>query len=179
MRSRLVRRLSSAVVAILLVITVAGVSAPEASNPEAKRWEMADRVVVRKADRKLLLMKGERLLRSFDVALGLSPRGHKQREGDFRTPEGNYMLSGRNANSDFFLSIKVSYPNAADSKRASAAGVLPGGQIMIHGQPNRPSRPLDYYETRDWTNGCIAVSNSDMVDIWLMTPDNTPISILP
>lgn len=141
--------------------------------------EMADRVVVRKSERQLLLMRGDQVLRTFSVALGLSPTGHKRQEGDFRTPEGNYRLSGRNPNSDFFLAIQVDYPRPGDERRASAEGVPPGGLIMIHGQPNRPSRPLEYYQKRDWTNGCIAVSNADMVDIWLMTPDNTPIQILP
>lgn len=146
---------------------------------QAASLEVADHVVVRKAERKLLLMKGERVLRSFDVALGLSPKGPKLREGDFRTPEGDYTLSGRNSGSDFFLAIHVSYPGPADLRRAAAEGVAPGGQIMIHGLPNSPSRPLEYYRKRDWTNGCIAVSNADMVDIWLMTADNTPIHILP
>lgn len=141
--------------------------------------EIADRVVVRKSERQLLLMRGDRVLRTFGVALGLSPTGAKRQEGDFRTPEGTYRLSGRNANSDFFLAIQVDYPGPEDERRASAEGVAPGGMIMIHGQPNRPSRPLEYYQKRDWTNGCIAVSNADMVDIWLMTPDNTPIQILP
>jgi murein L,D-transpeptidase YafK len=160
----------------LLVLAVLG-AAP--SSATASAIEMADRVVVRKAERRLLLMRGERILRSFDVALGLTPTGHKQREGDFRTPEGDYRLSGRNPNSDFFLAIQVNYPGPQDLRRASEEGVSPGGLIMIHGQPNRPSKPLEYYQTRDWTNGCIAVSNADMVDIWLMTPDNTPIQILP
>ncbi len=141
--------------------------------------EMADRVIVRKSERQLLLMRGDRVLRTFGVALGLSPTGPKRREGDFRTPEGNYRLSSRNPNSDFFLAIQVDYPGPEDQRWASAEGVAPGGLIMIHGQPNRPSRPLAYYQKRDWTNGCIAVSNADMVDIWLMTPDNTPIQILP
>lgn len=161
----------------LLVLAVLGTAAPPGATASA--IEMADRVVVRKSERRLLLMRGERVLRSFDVALGLSPTGHKQREGDFRTPEGNYRLAGRNPNSDFFLAIQVNYPGPDDLRRASQEGVDPGGLIMIHGQPNRPSKPLEYYQTRDWTNGCIAVSNADMVDIWLMTPDNTPIQILP
>lgn len=160
----------------LLVLAALG-TVPSAAAGSA--IEMADRVVVRKSERRLLLMRGERVLRSFDVALGLSPTGHKQREGDFRTPEGNYRLAGRNPNSDFFLAIQVNYPGPDDLRRASEEGVDPGGLIMIHGQPNRPSKPLEYYQTRDWTNGCIAVSNADMVDIWLMTPDNTPIQILP
>jgi murein L,D-transpeptidase YafK len=160
----------------LLCLAVLGAAPTPAS---AAAIEMADRVIVRKSERRLLLMRGERVLRSFDVALGLSPTGHKEREGDFRTPEGNYLLAGRNANSDFFLAIQVNYPGPGDLRRASEEGVDPGGLIMIHGQPNRPTKPLEYYRTRDWTNGCIAVSNADMVDIWLMTPDNTPIQILP
>lgn len=163
----------------LLTLVVLAVLGAAPSAVLASAIEMADRVVVRKAERRLLLMRGERILRSFDVALGLSPTGHKKREGDFRTPEGNYLLAGRNPNSDFFLAIQVDYPGPDDLRRASEDGVDPGGQIMIHGQPNRPSRPLEYYQSRDWTNGCIAVSNADMVDIWLMTPDNTPIQILP
>ena len=165
-----------ALVLSLLIFAVAG-GAP--SGVEARTIEMADRVVVRKAERRLMLMRGDNVLRTFDVALGLAPTGHKQREGDFRTPEGNYRLSGRNANSDFFLAIQVNYPGPDDLRRASAQGVPPGGLIMIHGQPNRLSKPVKYYQTKDWTNGCIAVSNADMVDIWLMTPDNTPIEILP
>lgn len=141
--------------------------------------EVADRIVVHKSERKLLLLRGDRVLRSIDVSLGLSPRGAKRQEGDFRTPEGSYRLSGRNPNSDYYLALKVSYPSPADQERAAAEGVSPGGLIMIHGQPNRPTKPLEYYQKNDWTNGCIAVSNSDMVDIWLMTPDDTPIQILP
>lgn len=141
--------------------------------------ETADRVVVRKSERKLYLMKSGKVLRSFRVALGLSPEGHKLREGDFRTPEGSYRLVERNAESDYFLSIRINYPNPADSFRARKVGVAPGGAIMIHGQPNEPSRSLDYYRRTDWTNGCIAVSNSDMVDIWLMTSRDTPIDIYP
>ncbi len=163
----------------LLIFVLLSVPGTAPSIASAAAIEMADRVVVRKSERRLLLMRGERVLRTFDVALGLSPTGHKQREGDFRTPEGNYRLAGRNPNSDFFLAIQVNYPGPDDLRRASQEGVEPGGQIMIHGQPNRPSKPLEYYQSRDWTNGCIAVSNADMVDIWLMTPDNTPIQILP
>ena len=163
----------------VLALAVAAVLAAGAVPAPAATLETADRVVVRKGERRLYLMNGDRVLRSFRVALGLTPTGHKEREGDFRTPEGEYRLVGRNPNSDFFLALHVSYPNAADAQRAAREGVAPGGQIMIHGLPNRPSKPLDYYLTRDWTNGCIAVSNSDMVDIWLMTPNNTPIQIFP
>lgn len=136
------------------------------------------RVVVHKSARRMELMSGDQVLRSYRVSLGLQPRGHKEREGDFRTPEGRYYLTRRNPRSDFFLSIQVSYPNERDVTRARSNGWEPGGAIMIHGMPNRLRQDPDYY-TRDWTDGCIAVSNSDMVEIWLFTNSNTPIDILP
>ena len=140
---------------------------------------LADFVLVEKSARKLHLLRNGEVLRSFDIALGLSPAGAKRREGDFRTPEGLYHLEMKNPNSDFFLSIKISYPSAADRAQARQLGVNPGGQIMIHGHPNEPRYPVSYYRDRDWTDGCIAVSNSDMVDIWLMTQTDTPIEIRP
>jgi murein L,D-transpeptidase YafK len=141
--------------------------------------EQADRVLVRKSARRLYLLRNDRLLREFKVALGLAPEGHKLREGDFRTPEGSYQLVERNPDSEFFLSIRISYPNDSDCRRARSRGYEPGGLIMIHGYPNVPTRSPEYYRRTDWTNGCIAVSNGDMVDIWLMTGRNTPIDILP
>jgi murein L,D-transpeptidase YafK len=89
------------------------------------------------------------------------------------------MLDARNPDSDYFLSIHVSYPNTSDRVEARQKGVDPGGAIMIHGQPNLPTYSAAYYSREDWTNGCIAVSNSDMIDIWLMTPDRVPIEIVP
>ncbi|MCH9694654.1 MAG: L,D-transpeptidase family protein [Gammaproteobacteria bacterium] len=145
----------------------------------ASEFPVADEVIIDKSDRVLQLMKGGEVLRTFKIALGIRPEGDKREEGDFRTPEGRYMLDTRNPRSDFFLSIHVSYPNASDSREARARGVSPGGAIMIHGQPNEPKRSEAFYRSQDWTNGCIAVSNSDMIDIWLMTPDNTPIEIRP
>lgn len=150
-----------------------------AAGAAATDFPMADQVIVRKGERKLLLMRGDQVLKTARIALGLEPLGHKHQEGDFRTPEGSYLLAERNANSDYFLAIRVSYPNDQDRRQASRRGVSPGGQIMIHGQPNNPSHNEEYYRRTDWTNGCIAVSNSDMVDIWLMTRPSTPIRILP
>jgi murein L,D-transpeptidase YafK len=140
---------------------------------------MADRIVVHKAERRLDLMRGYSVLRTYHVALGLNPIGQKERSGDFRTPEGTYYLSRRNARSDFFLSVQVSYPNEADLARARRNHWQSGGSIMIHGLPNTLKHPPQYYENRDWTDGCIAVTNADMVEIWLLTPDNTPIDIRP
>ena len=142
-------------------------------------YEQADSILVVKSERKLYLLKAGRILRSFNISLGLVPTGPKRREGDFRTPEGSYRLEARNADSDYFLSIKISYPNAQDVARAHAQGIDPGGQIMIHGLPNEPKYDLRRYQGSDWTDGCIAVSNSDMVDIWLMTRESTPIEIRP
>ncbi len=140
---------------------------------------MADHIVVRKSLRRLYLMHGGTVLRSYRVALGLNPVGQKERSGDFRTPEGRYYLTRRNPRSDYFLSIQVSYPNPADIERARHHGWDAGGSIMIHGLPNELSRPPEYYEKYDWTDGCIAVSDSDMLEIWLMTGSRTPIDILP
>jgi murein L,D-transpeptidase YafK len=138
-----------------------------------------DHVVVRKAERKLFLMRGDTIVRTYKVALGLNPVGTKERSGDFRTPEGSYRLIRRNPRSDFFLSMQVSYPNDADLKHARRNHWDTGGSIMIHGLPNQLKHDPSYYENVDWTDGCIAVSNSDMLEIWLLTPDNAPIEILP
>jgi murein L,D-transpeptidase YafK len=140
---------------------------------------IADRVVLHKGERRMLLIRGDSILRTYKVALGLNPVGHKERSGDFRTPEGLYYLTRRNPRSDFFLSIQVSYPNPADVKKAKRNGWDTGGSIMIHGLPNQLKHTPGYYESRDWTDGCIAVSNSDMLEIWLLTANNTPIEILP
>lgn len=146
---------------------------------QASTFPVADKVVVDKSDRKLYLVMNDEIVRTFDIALGMVPVGDKEFEGDFRTPEGSYLLDARNPDSEYFLSIHVSYPNRQDIREARARGQDPGGAIMIHGQPNAPTRSETYYRTQDWTNGCIAVSNSDMIDIWLMTADNTPIEIRP
>jgi len=146
---------------------------------QAGVFPVADKVIIEKAARQLHLLHKGKIFRTFEIALGIVPVGDKKKEGDFKTPEGAYMLDSRNPDSDFFLSIRVSYPSLADRREAEAEGVDPGGAIMIHGQPNEPTRSEAYYRTQDWTNGCIAVSNSDMIDIWLMTGENTPIEIRP
>jgi len=145
----------------------------------ADGYALADRIVIEKGARRLTLLRRGAVIAEYPVKLGLSPRGHKQFEGDFRTPEGVYHLSRRNPRSEFFLSVEVSYPNAADRARAKQDGVSPGGMIMIHGQPNVPRKPPEYYANRDWTDGCIAVSNAAMVDIWQRTRIGVPIEIRP
>ncbi len=148
--------------------TVAGAQLPE-----------AERVVVRKGERRMYLLNGSEVLRSYRVALGLMPAGSKERSGDYRTPEGRYRLTRRNTHSDFFLAIQVSYPNEDDLQRARRNRWNPGGSIMVHGLPNTLKHAPDYYANQDWTDGCIALSNADMVEFWLLTHDNMPIDITP
>jgi murein L,D-transpeptidase YafK len=139
----------------------------------------ADRVIVRKAERRMELLREGQTIANFRVSLGLNPSGHKQREGDFRTPEGSYRLTRRNARSEFFLSVLVSYPEAVDMALARRNGWAPGGSIMVHGLPNEPKYSRDRYLRTDWTDGCIALSNEDMLDFWLLTSPGTPIEIQP
>jgi len=153
-------------------------SAAESGVTEESGW-MADKVLVLKAQRKLFLIKDDRILKAINIRLGLVPEGEKLSEGDFRTPEGSYLLDRRNLNSEYFLSIHISYPNAKDLSAANGNGMSPGGNIMIHGLPNDMRHERDYYSEWDWTDGCIAVTNTDMVDIWMMTAADTPIEILP
>jgi murein L,D-transpeptidase YafK len=164
-----------------LVDTVATDSTATVSAAPALSGQLpvADEVMVRKSERRLYLLHHGEVIRSYRVALGLMPQGPKERAGDFRTPEGHYQLTRRNTHSDYFLSIQVSYPNADDMRRAHSHHMDPGGSIMIHGLPNNLRHPPDYYASADWTDGCIALSNSDMVEVWLMTQDNVRVEILP
>jgi murein L,D-transpeptidase YafK len=136
-------------------------------------------VRVDKSDRRMELVAGGKVLKSYAVALGGNPTGHKQREGDERTPEGRYVLDWRNPNSAFFKSIHLSYPNPADKAAARALGVDPGGMIMIHGQPNGFGWWWWVLQRVDWTDGCIAVTNNEMTEIWNLVPDGTAIEIAP
>lgn len=169
------RPLGAAFLALFL-IAAAGATG---SAVQAEELVPADHVVVHKAERKLYLYHGPQLLGSYRIALGLNPTGPKERERDYRTPEGRYFLSRRNTRSDYFLAIQVSYPNKQDERNARRRGWAPGGSIMIHGLPNTPKHSALYYEQTDWTDGCIALSNSDMVEVWMRTQDNIPIEINP
>ena len=152
---------------------------PAPSPDAATAGLTADRIVVRKGAHMLYLYHGDEIIGAYHVEFGLDPRGAKKREDDFRTPEGHYFLEGRNPHSAYFLSIEVSYPNQRDEARAQRHHWEPGGDIMIHGTPNDPRYPATYYETQNWTNGCIALSDSNMVDVWMKTRDGIPIDIYP
>jgi murein L,D-transpeptidase YafK len=139
----------------------------------------ADRVIVHKAKRLMELYRDGSLVASYKISLGLAPTGQKQREGDFRTPEGSYRLTRRNADSEFFLAVQISYPESADLAQARKNRWQPGGSIMVHGLPNVLKYTRERYLSSDWTNGCIALSNEDMLDFWLLTGQGTPIEIRP
>ncbi len=141
--------------------------------------ERAERVVVNKARRELLLLREGEVVRAYRVALGTNPVGPKQRRGDGRTPEGSYLISGRNPGSAFHRSLRISYPNAADRARARRQRVDPGGDIMIHGLPNGQGFLGAAHRLHDWTDGCIAVTNSEIEEIWRLVADGTPIQINP
>ena len=153
--------------------------APCAASASAEELHAADAVLVVKSEHRLYLLRDGQPFKSYHVVFGLNPSGHKEREGDFRTPEGAYRLDARNAGSDYFLSIHVSYPSEVDEARAHHHHWKPGGSIMIHGLPNVPRKRPEYYQSADWTDGCIALTNDDMLEVWLLTRANTPIEIRP
>jgi murein L,D-transpeptidase YafK len=147
--------------------------------PDVEPGAMADRLVVIKSQRRLYLQSGEQVLKSYRVALGSNPVGPKSREGDGRTPEGVYALEGRNAESRFHLSLRVSYPSAADVERARRLGVAPGGDIMIHGVGAEARHKAAHRRGRDWTRGCIALTDAEIAEVWALTADGAVIEIRP
>ncbi len=153
-----------------LVVTLAGCSSKFRSydGPEVTR------VVVFKSQRKLHLLRGKQVLRSYNIGLGFAPVGDKNVEGDGRTPEGLYYIDRRNPDSDFHLSIGINYPNVRDVAEAEKLGKNPGGDIFIHGRGN----PVDFL-IRDWTWGCIAVTNDEIEEIYSMIKTGTQIVIRP
>ena len=139
--------------------------------------ETADSVLVDKSDEKLYLLKEESVFAEYSVSFGANPVGHKQQAGDERTPEGHYILDYKNPDSAFYKAIHISYPNEEDKQAAMARGVDPGGAIMIHGQRNWFGWLSFITQQFNWTDGCIAVTNSEMDEIWDSVPVNTPIEI--
>lgn len=141
--------------------------------------EHADRIVVFKSQRRLVLMKDGKEWHSYKVSLGAEPVGAKTKQGDHKTPEGTYVIDRRNSASHFYRALHISYPNAADRAQAQKAGVDPGGDIMIHGLPNGFGFLGKTHLLHDWTDGCIAVTNSEMDEIWKFVPDGTAVEIRP
>jgi len=162
---------------ILSIILGTSLSAPQAGTAQAV--PKSDRVVVKKSRRELLLLNNSRVIYVFPIALGDEPEGDKLEEGDWRTPEGRYIIDWRNPDSRFYKSLHISYPNARDRQESTSAGVDPGGMIMIHGHPLDAGHHPEKYIGRDWTDGCIALENEDMDIVWSSVDDGTPIDILP
>lgn len=138
-----------------------------------------DRVVIDKSDRRLTLLRGDHPVKSYPVALGGAPKGAKIFEGDQRTPEGTYTIDFRNADSGFHRALRISYPSEADRMRALEAGLDPGGQIMIHGLKNGQGWLGERHLADDWTDGCIAVTNGQIEEIWSLVELGTPVEIRP
>lgn len=143
----------------------------------ARAASSADLVVLDKEARRLRLMRDGRTIRTFRVSLGFDPVGHKQREGDGRTPEGLYVIDDFREDSGFYRALQISYPNAWDRRRAEGNGEDPGGQIMIHGLPGGRTEMEMEHGTADWTNGCIAVTNREMDEVVRLVPVGTPVLI--
>ena len=136
-----------------------------------------DRILIDKSDRMLTVFQNGKPLRSYDVALGFAPDGDKQIEGDGKTPEGIFKIDRRNDKSAFHLSLGINYPLPEDVERASQTGMSPGGDIFIHGQPNgwQSAGKIE----RDWTAGCIALSDEEIRELWAVTPMGTEVEIRP
>jgi murein L,D-transpeptidase YafK len=173
LRSRF-RAVSAAALAFLLVGFRPGIA--QAGHEALAK---ADRILVLKLERKLILMRAGKLLRSYPIALGPHAFGPKRSSGDGRTPEGVYFIDGRHAHSPYHLALHISYPNAADRAQSSAAHADPGGDIFIHGLPAwyGPHDPDRFY--KDWTKGCISVGNTAIEEIWAAVDDGTPIEVRP
>ena len=138
-----------------------------------------DRIRIEKSTRRLMLISQGEVLKSYKIALGGNPIGPKERQGDNKTPEGTYVIDARNRESRFHLSLHISYPNERDKKRAKELGVSPGGDIMIHGIKNGFSWVGDAHTGVDWTKGCIAVTDQEIVEIDKLAPNGTIVEIRP
>jgi murein L,D-transpeptidase YafK len=158
----------------LLAFLIAAIRCVAATTPA-----QADKIVIIKSARSMTLLSSGKVLKSYKVALGSVSVGPKQIEGDHKTPEGSYVIDAKNAHSQFHLSLHISYPSAADQQRARSIGARPGGAIMIHGlaAPFAYLGPL--HRQTDWTDGCIAVTNAEIEEIWRLVPVGTRVEIRP
>ena len=172
-------RVVAAAVVTFLLLAAPGAKAGSMERATAPSSPPADAILIIKSEHRLYLMHDGLPVRSYAIALGLSPVGPKRQEHDFRTPEGHYVIDARRPNSRYFRALHVSYPNTEDRKQAAERHVAAGRDIMIHGLPNVMQKPLSYYRTQDWTNGCIALSNEDVLELWALVHDRIPVEILP
>lgn len=157
-----------------LLLLIASASATDKSVKS-----VADHILVVKSTRTMSLLQGDKVLKTYKVALGTVPVGAKEKHGDHKTPEGEYIISARNPHSQFHLSLRISYPNAPDRQRARKLGVAPGGDVMIHGLMPEYAYLGARHRDTDWTDGCIAVTNQEIEEIWDLVPVGTRIEIRP
>ena len=176
-RNFVVRYVARVIVCFIAAAAVAAFI--RAQSHSTKLDTTIDRIVVEKSARKLSVFRNGRVLKTYAVSLGANPVGHKQEEGDMKTPEGVYTIDYRNPQSDFHLALHVSYPSVEDSARAAERGLSAGCDIMVHGLPNGEGLMADAYRNKDWTAGCIAVTDEEIEELWRITPDGTPIEIRP
>ncbi|QBF84336.1 hypothetical protein EXU30_17910 [Shewanella maritima] len=139
----------------------------------------ADLVIVKKSESSMQILRQGKVLKTYHIAMGDAPQGHKLTEGDQRTPQGRYILDYKKSDSAFYRSIHISYPNEEDKLRAKALGISPGGLIMIHGENPKSKLPPLEQQKYNWTNGCIAVTNKEMDELWQVIDPGTPIEIWP
>jgi murein L,D-transpeptidase YafK len=165
------RNLIGLALAVLLGLCVPGWKAAETKT--------ADRIIVEKSARTMTLMRGGKVLKTYKVALSREPVGAKERAGDHRVPEGEYVVDLKNPHSRFHLALHISYPNAADRERAHKLGVNPGGNIEIHGLDSKYDWVGSLHREVNWTDGCIAVTNPEIEEIWPLVPVGTPVEIRP
>jgi murein L,D-transpeptidase YafK len=166
-------RLSLAVLVAFPTFSKAYAASPLAAEARA------DSVVILKKERKLILYSQGQVLKTYSISLGAEPVGAKTREGDHKTPEGHYTLDRRNPKSQYYRSIHISYPKPDQLENARRQGASPGGDVFIHGLPNGFGWLGSTQRRYDWTDGCIAVTNAEMDEIWRAVPDGTPIEIKP
>jgi L,D-peptidoglycan transpeptidase YkuD (ErfK/YbiS/YcfS/YnhG family) len=178
-RKNILKQALATSVAVMLCAGTAQASLPQ-KRPATFAPTVAH-VVIYKAERRLDLVDPRGVtIDSYKVVLGKNPVGDKLHEGDNRTPEGRYTIDTRNPNSSYYLSLRISYPNARDVAEARSKGLSPGGEIFIHGMPNDKGWMWWKYNTmNDWTNGCVALSNKDIRELWERVADGTPITIRP
>lgn len=178
---RVVRRIAAAV--FFTSLALAAVAAyqrhlpPPFTPPPAPLTGQIDRILIEKDARRLTVFRDGAALRTYRVALGFAPEGDKSREGDGKTPEGIFRIDRRNPESAYHLSLGLDYPHPDDITRASAAGYSPGGDIFIHGQPNGFGAVVTL--PFDWTEGCIALSDAEIEELWRITPIGTEVEIRP
>ena len=146
---------------------------------QGRARQEADKIVIVKSARTMALLRGGKTLKTYKVALGGEPVGPKRIEGDHKTPEGDYIIDAKNAHSQFHLSLHISYPSAADMERARRLGSRPGGAIMIHGLAGAFAYLGPLHRQSDWTDGCIAVTNAEIEEIWRLVPVGTRVEIRP